>query len=65
MAGNSQLLKVALIRDPGHPVGVPAPVRLGCPRGARPLTDLDTRADVRCRCDRLYAYNGWVQENKE
>lgn len=58
------LMKVAMIRKEGYPVGVSAPVYLKCPCGAKPDTNLDTEADVTCVCGRLFTYNGYIQESR-
>lgn len=56
------LKKVAMIRVPGYPQGVPAPMYLNCPCGIKPMTDLETGFDVVCRCGRKFSYNGYVIE---
>jgi hypothetical protein len=53
--------KVAMIRVDGYPQGVSAPCYLNCKCGAKPLTNLDTEADVKCACGVTYSYNGWIK----
>ena len=53
--------KAAMIRLPGYPVGKPAPCYLKCDCGHKPLTDIDTKADVTCSCGTVYEYNGWIK----
>lgn len=51
--------KVAMIRAPGFPVGVEAPLSLNCPCEAAPRTVLNGPA-VTCACGVRYSANGWV-----
>ena len=52
--------KVAMIREPGYPVGVPAPCYLRCPCGAKPST-VPGGATVTChQCGTTYTSTGWV-----
>lgn len=53
--------KVAMVREPGYPVGVTAPMYLNCPCGAKPATD--GSADVACACGQRYSGTGWVMSN--
>jgi hypothetical protein len=56
-----ELVKVARIRQPGYPVGVPAPMYLNCPCGAKPeAPDLV----VECACGRVYDANGYLQKKE-
>lgn len=52
------LTKVAVIREPGHPVGQPAPCYLNCPCGAKPA--LTGRGSVVCACGTIYDERGWI-----
>lgn len=54
--------KVAIVRMPGTKQGFTAPCYLKCDCGAKPLTDIDTEADVKCECGTVYSYNGWIKE---
>jgi len=53
--------KVAMIREQGYQMGKPAPLYLNCKCGAKPSTDIDTKADVNCSCGKVYTYNGWIK----
>ena len=54
--------KVAWIREHGHPIGQPAPGRLGCPCHHAPFSDYHPGApDLRCACGRVYTWDGWLK----
>ena len=60
----TRLIKVAIIREPGHPVGTPAPCYLNCPCGAQPRTSVTADPDfsfIECPCGRVYDIAGWLQ----
>lgn len=54
---SARLVKVAAIREPGWPVGSPAPCYLNCPCGARPRA---YQGEVRCACGQLYTDDGYL-----
>jgi len=59
----SILMKLAMIRDEGYPLGVTAPCHLNCPCGERLPVNFDTKADIECpSCDKRYSYNGWIRD---
>lgn len=60
-----ELIKVAMIRQPGYPSGQPAPLFLKCPCGAKPATDVDKHEDVVCSCGQHYTYNGWLIDTEK
>lgn len=52
--------KVAIIREPGHPVGEPAPCYLNCPCGAKPPAPADAGLMTWCACGAIYDAAGWL-----
>lgn len=52
--------KIAMVRSPGFPIGMPAPLCLNCECGSNPLTDVETKSNVKCSCGKFYTYNGWI-----
>ena len=53
--------KVAMIREPGHPIGQPAPVYLNCPCGAKPsVPAMSADVHVHCQCGKVYTFDGWL-----
>jgi hypothetical protein len=61
-----RLTKVAMIREPGYPVGQPAPLYLNCPCGAKPRTDARDPefTFIECACGRVYDSLGWLQRQE-
>ena len=56
----AELVKVAVIREPGHPVGQPAPLYLNCRCGGKPRT-VPNGPNVKCwRCKVLYSSDGYI-----
>ena len=53
------MIKVAMIREPGYPIGKPAPCYLNCPCGARPSTRHHGE-HVACACGRVYTSLGYL-----
>ena len=51
------VIKRAVIREPGYPVGSPAPCYIKCWCGARPRA---YTGPVRCDCGTRYTDDGWV-----
>lgn len=55
------LVKVAWIRNPGAPVGSPAPGHLNCPCGHSPESMFQKGPDIKCACGRVYSWDGWMK----
>jgi hypothetical protein len=53
------LVKVAVIRMPGYPIGQPAPCYLNCPCGAKPKRG-GLAEYVPCVCGAVYSFNGYL-----
>ena len=70
MTTDAKLVKVAVIREPGAPMGVSAPLYLNCPCGARPRVPFTVYRNtiVTCGdaaapgCGRRYTLDGWMIE---
>lgn len=59
----ARLVKVAWRREPGYPVGSPAPGRLNCRCGNAPLSDFSPdNGDVVCVCGTVYTWDGCLRE---
>lgn len=58
--GGTGLAKVAWIRNPGAPVGSPAPGRLNCRCGGAPETMFQKGPNIVCACGTVYTWDGWV-----
>jgi hypothetical protein len=57
----TKLMKVAIRREDGYPMGVTAPCYLQCPCGEKLPINFETKADLECvGCDLEFAYNGWI-----
>ena len=57
---STRLVKVAMIRRPGYPVGVSAPLYLNCPCGAQPAVPENMEGIVTCACGKRYTPDGFV-----
>lgn len=61
MTATCKLIKLAWIREPGHPVGSPALGRLNCKCGHAPLSHYKpTNGPVKCACGACYTWDGYV-----
>ena len=58
----SALTKVARLRAPGYPVGMPAPCTLNCPCGARPPAP-EGEEFVTCGCGKTYNALGYLLDD--
>ena len=52
--------KVAMIREPGTPIGEQGRMYLNCPCGFGPATEGMEGSNVECECGRVYTAFGWV-----
>lgn len=58
--------KVAWVREPGYPVGKPAPGRLACACGGAPLSFFNaSQRVVFCACGTIYTWDGYLWEKKQ
>jgi len=55
--GTGQVVKVAVVREPGHAPGVAAPCFIKCACGARPPAYM---GEFVCRCGTRYSSDGWI-----
>lgn len=53
----SKIVKVAVIREAGYPMGEPAPCYIKCACGAKPPAYM---GEFVCRCGVRYSADGWV-----
>lgn len=53
------LVKVAVIREAGYPVGQPASCYLNCPCGAAPKRGTPS-GYIPCVCGAVYSFNGYL-----
>ena len=51
--------KQALIREPGYPIGVPAPLYIACECGEK-VSDAGTARRTVCKCGIGYDRQGWI-----
>jgi hypothetical protein len=55
-----KLIKLALRREEGYPVGQPAPCYLLCPCGRKVPVPPDAIAPLTCDCGAAYTPDGWI-----